>query len=1030
METIRCPICGTPNPDSLERCKACNQLLRQSTSELDGGGELISSGQTPTKKKTSELEQVLPAWLRHARKSEDQEEASPDSEEKQTEGTGEETPVLPDFSDEEPEEEKKIEAADPLDWLAGLESDDDDEEEVADWLVNLQGDLAPEDEPEAEEPPPVGTPATEESITANIPPSTADEDDETIKTGELPGWVSDLQGDAGDEIESMPDLLEEEEVTLIQDAAEEGELPDWLARLSEEADSSPAADEASTPELASAPMADAEPLADDSKDDLPDWMGELQAVGEVTVEGMPPITEETIEEASVEDEETPLVTEDDLPGWLSNEDETPSAHESAEEVQPTEATDELPDWMGNLENIEDDSAKTASAALIDESLPDWLSEETESPLAVESADKVQPAESTGDKLPDWMANLQAPEDTAPVVESSGEVQSAGSPEEELPDWMADLQVPVDEASIEEDTEDIPSIDSEDAFDKASAPVTVEEESSAPIEDDLPGWLGSIPAEDFSGQDLETEDASPQTDSQKELASSQASETSGTGAIAADDTPDWLDRIEKPETGPLEEIKPSSTEDETPDWLSSLPVDELGSEEESSSEAEPTAAISSSPAFVDDDSLLDAGEGDDADEIFGIEMPDWLSSLTPSDLDNVAEEEPRTAKADMPEDLSDAELPSWVQAMRPVASVVSDSSKSRASEEHVVASSGPLAGLSGILPVGPGMGPKNKPRAHALKLRVNESQQSSAAILEKLLASEAEPAATRDVEKAASIPLLRWAITLLLFLTIGFSLFTQTMMTPSPNIAVPEVGDAIEAVNQLSGEGSALLIFDYEAALSAEMQAAAAPLADHILLRGENIALLSTSPMGPALAEQFLRETQSRHNYQPGTNYVNLGYLPGGASGMLNFVSSPHNAITAQMNGISVWTLPPLADISELTDFSLVLVLTDDVERGRAWIEQASATLNDASIPLLMAVSAQAEPIIYPYYASAQVDGLVSGLSGGATYERLQGQNGLGRKYWDSYSIGLLVAEILIVIGGVVNFLAALQVRQKASKDEA
>ncbi len=1027
METIRCPICGTPNPDSLERCKACNQLLRQSTSELDGGGELISSGQTPTKKKTSELEQVLPAWLRHARKSEDQEEASPDSEETQAEDPEEETPILPDFS-EEPEEDKKAEAADPLDWLAGLESDDDDEEEVADWLVNLQGDLAPEDAPEAEEPLPAGTPATEEPITANIPPSTADEDEESIKTDELPGWVSDLQGDAGDDIESMPDLLEEEEVTLLQDDADEGELPDWLARLSEEADSSPATDETSAPELASAPMADAEPPANDSKDDLPDWMGELQAVGEVTVEGMPPIAEET-EEASVEDEETPLVTEDDLPGWLLSGDENPPAPESAEEVQPAEATDELPDWMGNLENIENDSAEAPSAALIDESLPDWLSEETESPLAVESADEAQPAESTGDKLPDWMADIQVPEDTAPVVESPEEVQPAVS-SEELPDWMAGLQAPVEEASVEGGIEDVPSSDAEDALEKASAPAIAEEESSAPIEDDLPGWLGSIPAEDFSGQDLETEDASPQADSQKELASSQASETSDTGTVAADDSPDWLDRIEKPETGPLEEIKPSSTEDETPDWLSSLPVDELGSEEESPSEAEPTAAISSSPAFVDDDSLLDTGEGDDADEIFGIEMPDWLSSLSPSDLDSAGEEEPQTTKADVPEDLSDAELPSWVQAMRPVASVVSDSSKSRASEEHVVASSGPLAGLSGILPVGPGMGPKNKPRAHALKLRVNESQQSSAAILEKLLASEAEPAATRAAEKTASIPLLRWAITLLLFLTIGFSLFTQTMMTPSPNIAVPEVGDAIEAVNQLSGDGSALLIFDYEAALSAEMQAAAAPLADHILLRGENIALLSTSPTGPALAEQFLRETQSRHNYQPGSNYVNLGYLPGGASGMLNFVSSPHNAIAAQMDGISVWTLPPLANISKLTDFSLVLVLTDDVERGRAWIEQASATLNDASVPLLMAVSAQAEPVIYPYYASAQVDGLVSGLSGGATYERLQGQNGLGRKYWDSYSLGLLVAEILIVIGGAVNFLAALQARQKVDKDEA
>jgi len=84
---------------------------------------------------------------------------------------------------------------------------------------------------------------------------------------------------------------------------------------------------------------------------------------------------------------------------------------------------------------------------------------------------------------------------------------------------------------------------------------------------------------------------------------------------------------------------------------------------------------------------------------------------------------------------------------------------------------------------------------------------------------------------------------------------------------------------------------------------------------------------------------------------------------------------------------------------------------------------------LMAVSAQAEPIIYPYYASGQIDGLVSGLSGGATYERLQNQDGLGRKYWDAYSVGLLLAEILIALGAMINFLAALRSKQKTKKEE-
>ncbi|MCF6278035.1 MAG: hypothetical protein L3J16_04705, partial [Anaerolineales bacterium] len=77
---------------------------------------------------------------------------------------------------------------------------------------------------------------------------------------------------------------------------------------------------------------------------------------------------------------------------------------------------------------------------------------------------------------------------------------------------------------------------------------------------------------------------------------------------------------------------------------------------------------------------------------------------------------------------------------------------------------------------------------------------------------------------------------------------------------------------------------------------------------------------------------------------------------------------------------------------------------------------------------QAEPIIQPYYRSAQVDGLVSGLSGAAAYEQLNGRPALGRLYWDAYSIGLLVAEILLAVGAAWGLLTSLRTR-KPKEDE-
>ena len=52
----------------------------------------------------------------------------------------------------------------------------------------------------------------------------------------------------------------------------------------------------------------------------------------------------------------------------------------------------------------------------------------------------------------------------------------------------------------------------------------------------------------------------------------------------------------------------------------------------------------------------------------MEMPDWLSGFTPS------EQEPVKATQEQPgpstENISPADLPSWVQAMRPIESVMS------------------------------------------------------------------------------------------------------------------------------------------------------------------------------------------------------------------------------------------------------------------------------------------------------------------------------------------------------------------------
>jgi len=959
VETINCPVCGEVNPIELEDCQKCGRLLRQTTSELDGAGELINSGQIPTEKKTSELELALPAWLRGAREGNKDDESAETSDDSSLDSLSSPPPQA--------KESAPTKAA-PLDWLAGLDNDDDEDEEAADWLVNLQDNLATEIEPEEEIPAgipatnepitaneaprifgeeeiPAGIPATNEPITANEAPRIFGEEEPLLQTGELPGWLSDLQGESTEEnLESMSDLLGQKSSAAPKEQMDGGEIkegdnPDWLSKLSKEADALSSINDTPSVQSDSLSSTDADSPGINAADDLPDWMADLKPAAEVSVA-----------------ETSPSISVDDFAAQLSSESEDSSTSSLAEKKTPLITRDDLPDWLS--------SGKDAS--------PENKGQPEQPPIAAND-------------LPDWLTE-SATELHAKEVVAENDTPSSG----DLPDWISSTP-----------SEDTPA-KSVDQVDALLAEDTPEGEALSRAE---VSQKESVPSLDIT-VDADENEIAP--------------------ALKAE-LPDWVSEIEKPAIESLsesiDEVSVPAFTEEAPDLVASLPTVD-GNDGETESEDAPASVTP-----LVDDNVFSSSPDENADEIFGIEMPDWLSSLGPTD-ENVAEEDTGDVAPQVDDNLSGAELPSWVQAMRPVGTVVSNSTTGSAESEHVVAESGPLAGLSGILPSGLGLEQIKKPKTHSIKLSVSESQQSSVTMLESLLASESEPSSFKTQSKNTSLPVVRWLIAALLFLMVGSSLLSQSHMTPSPNFVVPEIRDTIEIINQLPQDGSALLVFDYEAAFSGEMQAIAAPLVDHLMLRGEKLVILSTLPTGPALAERFLVETQSSHQYQRNDEYLNLGYLPGGPSGILSFIASPRTAITAQMDGTSVWSFPPLERVMHLSDFSVVIIMTADVEKGRTWIEQSTITLEEAGTPpLIMAVSAQAEPIIYPYYGSGQVDGLVSGLSGGATYERLQGQSGLGRKYWDSYSVGLLLAEILIAIGAMVNLLAALKEHQERNKDE-
>jgi len=804
-----------------------------------------------------------------------------------------------------------------------------------------------------------------------------------------------------------PEAIQAGDVPTRKNTAElERSLPSWLRDLRGQESQTPPAQPAKPFADEGWPFpsgAESAPQPADAK--LPDWLSGLETGAK----------------------------EEEVPEWLASiRDQAaiqPGTPAEEEPIIPSEGTD----WLGRLSQegkekpaqpasgappFQPESSPTVSARL--ESLPDWFSDlkSEPAPAAPAPSQAVPAGEKPSEELPTWLAGLQAEPEKGPAAPPGG---ATAAPSEELPDWLMKLQTESKTPTHELPRIDVPFEESPDWLAKLQASAFAKEEKppapaavlgvAAPEEKptpepappaEIPDWLANLPP--IVPREAEKPAASIFTP-----VPSFAPETKP----PAEAIPDWLAKFEI-EAAPAQ-AEPAAQAFASP--LESKPVEEPGKTmpewlaefEEGAAPAEIPA-----PAALEEAALL-TGERE-ADLL--METPDWLSALKPEE----GEKKAPAGAAEKPE-IAPAELPSWVQAMRPVEAVVAESEAAQEEEKEVAAVGGPLAGLSGVLPLSPGLGALRKPQAYSAKLQMTEGQQRHAASLERLVAAESEPRPLSGQTRLRSASLLRWIIALVLILAVGLPLATGIQTAPAA-VYPSELSTTRELISGLEANPPVLLVFDYEPALSGELEAAAAPVIEHLLFKGPRLAILSTSPTGPILADSFMKKVPAP------PEYVNLGYLAGGPAGVLAFAEDPPAAATYTLEGAPAWQTATLQGIQKLSDFAAVIILTDNPDTGRTWIEQAGPYLS--ATPVIMVISAQAEPMVRPYYDSGQIKGLVTGLAGGKAYEQANEQAfqgmGLARRYWDAFSAGLFLVEGMILVGGAWSAIAAWRAR-RSKKEE-
>lgn len=524
------------------------------------------------------------------------------------------------------------------------------------------------------------------------------------------------------------------------------------------------------------------------------------------------------------------------------------------------------------------------------------------------------------------------------------------------------------------------------------------------EQNLPGWLKALRGKQAEPEDSHQEPAAEQMPEQP----------------AAEDEPEWLAEIRKRHRGEAahdaEERALTDTQPNPPLHLETRSLEpEPGDAPRLEAESQPEELV---PDWLEEDEEeaqlpLEEPLADEAE-------PESTQAITPAFREDSQDEE----------NLTPAELPSWLQAIRPGA-VEFPEEDERSEEmlpEPTIEDSGPLAGLSGVLQAEPEISKVSKAPVFSTRLEVSEAQARHAAVLRDLIESEAKPKEDHAASVRRPARLLNMLMAGALILAGLAPLLTGSQSAPRPEInAFPESAAVFNEIDVLPAGAPVLVVFDVQPAFYGEMQAPLRAVVAHLLEKQARLVIVSTQPGGPALAQRLLQDYFANDPAVLAGDVASLGYLTGGMAAVRSFAADPRAAtLSAPAAVAQPWQAASLQAIDNLDDFALILAAVSEGEEGRVWIEQAAPSLARG---LLLVTSAQAAPSLRPYLGEEgmPVAGLVSGVSGAAHYDRLRARDEVSQAYWEPFSYELGAAVLVILLGGLYGRLIQTRPEQPKAK---
>ena len=256
---------------------------------------------------------------------------------------------------------------------------------------------------------------------------------------------------------------------------------------------------------------------------------------------------------------------------------------------------------------------------------------------------------------------------------------------------------------------------------------------------------------------------------------------------------------------------------------------------------------------------------------------------------------------------------------------------------------------------------------------------------------------------------------IIFLTVAIAvilpLFFPLRLPVDVTPPVQQLYDVIEGLPK----GSVVLIsIDYDPSGAPELDPATLSIMRQCFARDLRVFVMGLWATGVPLGMRALETVAAgEYNKEYGTDYVDFGYVPGGAVALVNLGRDVHNVCREDVYGTPVEEVPMMKRVRSADDFGLVISMSMGVPGSDQWIWYYHARYRGN---LATAQTAIGAPKYYQYLQTGQLVGLIGGMKGAAEYERLVDSYGLATVGMDSQSSAHMLIIAFIVLGNVIYWM--------------